>query len=250
MYFGNALFATYCIDDGQDGTHNYWESLCPPVPPSAWDIRWKGVRTTGGNWCIADGIFPRDYRSIPSNLEKRDTFKLFFGNLDFPDSSVSFSWQESTDLALRCDSMYFTYIDPLTSTLVKVDMFAQHSWDIPQVTHNGGYIFMTIYKFGCNIVDAVSETKAPTPQSVQLDQNYPNPFNPVTTISYELPSRVRVSLIVYDLLGREVVRLVDEVQSPGSKSVRFNGNGLASGIYFCRLSAGSTVLDRKIILLK
>src|SRR6185436_7423192 len=134
MYFGNALYATYCVDDGTGGSHNYWESISPhnppTPPPSGWDTRWKGVRTTLGNACIVDGLFPRDYRAIPTNFGNKDTFKLFFGNIDIPESTVSFTWQDSAELSARCDSMYFIYLDPLTSTSVKVDMLAQHPWDI------------------------------------------------------------------------------------------------------------------------
>ena len=198
MYFGNATSATYCMDDGIGGTHNYWESITPEGgPPSGWDVRWRGVRTTAGNACIVDGLFPRDYRAIPSNPVKKDTFKLFFGNIDYPDSAVSFTWQDSKELAARCDSMYFTYTDPLTSSLVKVDMFAQSTWDIPSATINGAYIFITIYKFGCNIVDAISENEPEQAQTIRLRQNYPNPFNPVTTLSYELPARIHVMLFLF-----------------------------------------------------
>jgi hypothetical protein len=76
------------------------------------------------------------------------------------------------------------------------------------------------------------------PKVFRLDQNYPNPFNPSTTISYQLPWSANVYLAVYDLLGREVKVLVNERQLPGDHNVRFNGAGLASGIYFYRIQAG------------
>ena len=86
-----------------------------------------------------------------------------------------------------------------------------------------------------------------------LYQNYPNPFNPATTISYQLSAVSKVSLKVYDLLGREVAALVNEVQSPGSYSVQFGNNfnnGLTSGVYFYKLSAGNYIQIKKMILLK
>jgi predicted acyl esterase len=70
----------------------------------------------------------------------------------------------------------------------------------------------------------------------QLKQNYPNPFNPVTTVEYYLAVSGKVSINVYDLLGREVRTLVNEPQREGTHQVEFNAANLASGIYFCRLS--------------
>jgi photosystem II stability/assembly factor-like uncharacterized protein len=74
------------------------------------------------------------------------------------------------------------------------------------------------------------------PVGFNLDQNYPNPFNPTTVISYQLPVVSNVRLGVYDLLGREVAVLVNERKAPGSYEVKFDGAGLASGVYFYRLS--------------
>jgi hypothetical protein len=83
-----------------------------------------------------------------------------------------------------------------------------------------------------------------------LDQNYPNPFNPSTTIRYQLPQDVRVTLKVYDLLGREVATLVDDVQGAGYRAVEWNSTGMASGVYFFRLDAGSFSAIRKMVVLK
>jgi hypothetical protein len=93
-------------------------------------------------------------------------------------------------------------------------------------------------------------------QDFALVQNYPNPFNPTTTIEYQLPVESRVSLKVYDLLGREVATLVNEVQGLGFKSVEFSASNLASGVYFYRMEAlpvnGGAAFSqlRKLIVLK
>lgn len=88
------------------------------------------------------------------------------------------------------------------------------------------------------------------PAEFALYQNYPNPFNPRTTISYELPRRVHVSIKVYDVFGREVATLVDGVQNAGVRSVEWDAASFASGIYFCKLQAGGYVATRKLILTK
>ena len=70
-----------------------------------------------------------------------------------------------------------------------------------------------------------------------LHQNYPNPFNPTTTISYSLQTASRVTVKVYDILGREVAILANEMQNAGEYVVKFDGSRFASGMYFYRLDA-------------
>jgi len=83
-----------------------------------------------------------------------------------------------------------------------------------------------------------------------LEQNYPNPFNPTTTISFSIPSSAFTSLKVYDIIGNEVATLVNEEKPAGNYEVRFNASSLTSGTYFYRLTAGSFIQTRKMILIK
>ena len=83
-----------------------------------------------------------------------------------------------------------------------------------------------------------------------LEQNYPNPFNPSTKISWQSPENCRQTLKIYDILGNEVVNLVDEIRNAGKYSIDFNATGLSSGIYFYKLQAGNYFETRKMILLK
>ncbi len=84
----------------------------------------------------------------------------------------------------------------------------------------------------------------------ELYQNYPNPFNPATIIQYQLPKNGFVTLKVYDLLGREVATLVNERQSSGNYEVQFDASELSSGVYIYRLTSGSLVDAKKMIILK
>jgi len=83
-----------------------------------------------------------------------------------------------------------------------------------------------------------------------LWQNSPNPFNPSTEIRYELPENVYVSLTVSDVLGREVAKLADGIESAGDKSVTLDAAFLPSGVYFYRLQAGTFVDVKKMIIMR
>ena len=86
------------------------------------------------------------------------------------------------------------------------------------------------------------------PRRYDLLQCYPNPFNPRTMIRYDLAERVRVAIKVSNILGIEVATLADEVQEAGNHSVEFDSDGLPSGVYFYRLTAGRVSIVRKMIL--
>jgi hypothetical protein len=98
-------------------------------------------------------------------------------------------------------------------------------------------------------VAAVAESRT-LARSWALHQNYPNPFNPGTTITYQLSAIHHASLKVYDVLGREVATLVNEVQQPGVHTVTWVASNQSSGIYFYRLVAGPFAQTKKSILMK
>jgi tetratricopeptide (TPR) repeat protein len=109
--------------------------------------------------------------------------------------------------------------------------------------------------FGSNTSSKGNETKN-IPLVFRLSQNYPNPFNPVTKINYDLPKDSKVKIVIYDILGREVKRLVNsELKTAGSYIVDFNASNFASGVYFYRIEAeepnGNKFVDsKKMVLLK
>ncbi len=89
------------------------------------------------------------------------------------------------------------------------------------------------------------------PQVFHLSQNYPNPFNPLTKINYDIPQNSIVKLTIYDILGREVIKLVNnEFKQPGRYVVEFNGTNLASGVYFYRIEANDFIDSKKMVLVK
>ncbi len=97
---------------------------------------------------------------------------------------------------------------------------------------------------------SVQEEYAGSPDGYDLGQNYPNPFNPVTTIEYSIPAASLVSLAIYDNLGRVVKTLSEGYRNQGRYRIAFNSDGLASGVYFYRLEAGSFSQTKRMVLLK
>ena len=106
-------------------------------------------------------------------------------------------------------------------------------------------------KYQTEIATEVNNT-VELPTKFSLSQNYPNPFNPSTTISYQLSNAGHVSLKVYDLLGREVATLVNELKKSGNYNFVFSINNyqLSSGVYFYQLNAGSFMATKKFVLIK
>jgi hypothetical protein len=118
------------------------------------------------------------------------------------------------------------------------------------------------------VTGVAQESASSIPSGFSLMQNYPNPFNPTTTIRFTVGGVVapsgaegravgrqqsavsKVRLAVYDLLGRELAVLVNDRKEPGTYEVEFNGSGLASGVYLCRMQADSFVETRRLLLLR
>ena len=86
--------------------------------------------------------------------------------------------------------------------------------------------------------------------SFSLDQNYPNPFNPSTTLRFTIPEESYVTLAVYDVLGEEVATLVSGRRPAGTYTIPWDGRGLPSGVYYCRLVAGMSVRTHPMVLIR
>ena len=100
------------------------------------------------------------------------------------------------------------------------------------------------------VVVGVDDKENLTVTEFKLQQNYPNPFNPTTTIKFQLPEQQHVSLKIFDMLGREVTTLVDDIKSAGIHQVEFNAAGYASGVYFYQVKAGKFLETKKFVLMK
>jgi hypothetical protein len=101
----------------------------------------------------------------------------------------------------------------------------------------------------CGVTGVQQETTG-LPKEYSLSQNYPNPFNPATKINYSIPKQGLVMLKVYDIFGREVKTLVNDVLTSGDYTVEFEGSNLSSGIYFYKLKSGNFSETQRMVLIK
>ncbi|KAA0245991.1 MAG: T9SS type A sorting domain-containing protein [Ignavibacteriota bacterium] len=112
-----------------------------------------------------------------------------------------------------------------------------------------------VAEFNFGVVNDVENEQDPSTLSFNLYQNYPNPFNPSTKISFTIPANRSgenqfVNLAVFDILGREVARLINEEKSPGNYTVEFNSGELPSGVYIYRLSTSENNISKKLTIIK
>jgi outer membrane protein assembly factor BamB len=121
------------------------------------------------------------------------------------------------------------------------------------------YIAGSTNSYHSNVYTTIKYVQTPTfveekvlsiPSAYRLEQNYPNPFNPSTMINYQLAMNGYVTLKVFDILGREVTTLVNEERVAGSYTVRWDAEGIASGVYFYQLRTGNFAQTKKLMLMK
>lgn len=170
------------------------------------------------------------------------------------DVSISYSDIEGGAEAVNGDSLHWLdgnlNLDPLFCLVAEGNFQISENSPCLEAGENGAN--MGALGIGCTV--AIDENTQ-LPLAYALNQNYPNPFNPMTTITYNLPETAEISLIVYDIMGREVAFLVNRQQSPGYYRIEWNGLNssgiqLGTGLYFCRMEAGIFSQTIKMIYLK
>jgi hypothetical protein len=168
------------------------------------------------------------------------TDKSYSIRLQYADSN-GVSTFEHQAIKLEGNSTHLVHLD--TTTVRKDSIVIYIDRGNTGRTNDSLRIVNTYTSVGPHLVDAI-------PRGFDLAQNYPNPFNPATTIRFSLPHRKYVNLSVYNTLGQLVLTLVNGNFDAGYHDVKFDASQMASGIYFYRLSAGSFISTKKMVLLK
>jgi len=126
----------------------------------------------------------------------------------------------------------------------------QLAWVFDGITNNISSWDIDDIRLADEPVDTRADSEADLPATFGLEQNYPNPFNPATNITFQVPVDSRVTIEVFDVLGRRVATLVDDILDAGHHQVTFDGTHLASGVYLYRMQTGDFVQTRKLMLVK
>lgn len=231
------------------GDVNYKDILAPPAPPAPYDLDARFLTPPGYTSTLPIGLGGgalvdiRGFRSI----SQVDTFvvRLRGENASAGElAPVKLTWPANLT---KMASAWL--LKPKSGvTFSDVNMVGLTTYT---VTPAAGTTSMDLYiiKTG-SLAVSVDETDHALPSSFELHQNFPNPFNPATVIRFELPERVPVVLTVYDVLGRAVRTLANTTLNAGRYQLTFDASGLSSGVYLYRLQAGSTVVNRRMTLLK
>ncbi|MBK6773687.1 MAG: FG-GAP repeat protein [Ignavibacteria bacterium] len=116
----------------------------------------------------------------------------------------------------------------------------KYKYRLKQIDFNGNFEYFEL----------AEEVSIGIPDKYELSQNYPNPFNPVTNLEFGISNLEFVTLKIYDVLGRELVTLVNEIKEPGYFKIKFDAGNLSSGVYFYRMEAGDFVAVKKFVVMK
>jgi hypothetical protein len=184
--------------------HQLWRSTCNVNPCSPQGGTWQYNRA---GWCPGAGVFPWD--NTVSSFTPGDSMVFQYviepyENYCRPNNPDCVDGVTCSD----CDYNYTGHTEPHYTTI--------------------GQMFL--YRGGGSAVEP--KQNAGVPNDLVLEQNYPNPFNPTATIRFTLPMHGHTRLVVYNLAGEEIARLVDNLLTAGSHAVTFEGSHLASGVYF------------------
>jgi len=183
---------------------------------------WNGTNTINNNW----GKKPTQI--FPMNIEIELTLEA---------DSISLTPLDNLGMEIISSSKY---IKPISSNKFRVVLNQNENRTV----------WFGIKKYGNGIGTGILDGKE-IDYNYQLNQNYPNPFNPTTTISFSLKTNSITELKIYDLLGREIKTLIEgEELSAGNHFYMLNSEGLASGIYFYKITAGNFSDTKKLIILK
>ena len=182
---------------------------------------------------------------------------------------VEIQWHEAINHGPGDWDLYFSNDGGSTWQPIAINIAQSqldYNWTVPELATDAGQIKIiqdnTDYtdfadasgNFTINVTTGVKKNRSFS-ESFILYHAYPNPFNPTTTIRYELSQRSQISLKVYSILGLEIRTLIDDVQSPGLKSVIWDGTNnqgesVGSGVYIYQIRAGNEIQTRKMTLLK
>jgi hypothetical protein len=191
-----------------------------------------------------DGVLPVELTSFTSNISNNTNVKLNWITANEMNNS-GFEVQRKDDNSEyqkigfvkgnnnTNSTSHYTFEDNSLTT-------GKYSYRLKQIDNNGNFEYFTLS----------NEVEIGAANKFSLSQNYPNPFNPTTKINFAIAVAGQVTLKVYDMTGREIKTLVNEVKAPGFYTIDFNGANLSSGVYIYKITANNFTDTKKMSLIK
>jgi hypothetical protein len=227
---------------------------------------------TNGSWTLRGGSSVPNYSYVQATISTGLAGTFALAQPWFPKPmtlAVSTSYDRATrNVVLQWNTDIQVNSDGFVVERMKGDNAETGDWEMvgsvtPNASGRYGYAERVIeegqYQYRIIAIDRegvdresrpISVNVSNAPMEFALEQNYPNPFNPTTSIRYNVPQTVQVSVKVYDMMWREVSTLVNEVKPAGSYDVSFDASALPSGTYFYRMEAGTFSATKKMNLMK
>ncbi len=193
-------------------------------------------------------IYPGDPETNTGWTEYKGSVRNCFRDTTGQILTINPSGERSFNLSSGSD--YLTVMPGDTQKIVICQLIARGSSNLNSVTKLKQLADIATEFYNTNFIIGVNNISTEIPDNFSLSQNYPNPFNSMTNIKFKVASSKLIKLVVYDLLGREIKTLVNEMLQPGDYSVRFDAVDLPSGVYFYRLKAGDFSETKKMVLTK
>ena len=250
---GNLLFTGYLPSKLIDGTSAYPKSFAEG--DFLYDLlKIENVELTFGSRFIGAKAIQGDYIDVPVDTTKTtnqtDYHLRNIESLDGNSSGINiFFYDTNFDSSTSAGSMFNlpVGVEYLGNDYKAVTLSFPLYYMVKEKTEQLLYYILSV-KF--NEATSIDKREELVIKKYRLFQNYPNPFNPSTKIEYSIPQRSFVLLKVYDVLGSEVITLVNEEKSVGSYEVGFDASSLPSGVYFYKLQAGAFIETKKMVLMK
>lgn len=199
----------------------------------------------------ASGLYKKLSSSTTTNPYYQDV-------MDSLNHGWKYTWDNASEvpwLENAAQTQFITFEDT-NSVKLKVQYASRQQlggimiWELSQDIYNGGQPLLEAINAAVRNLTAVAAPSLVVVSNYKLYDNYPNPFNPATKIDFDLPSVARVTLKIYDVLGREVAKLVDGQRMPGKYEVGFDGGKFPSGVYFYTFTSNGFSQTKKMLLLK
>jgi len=233
----DGLFYFGLDDNATAGFDNSFDYAKPPMNPndSAVEIYFRR-----NNWNSLFTKYLSDIRRFSAN-------QVYLWDFEFSSKRAEqsyISWQNLNQIfpAEFLNQYYFLLIDSTNNRTVNMKTSTSY-----QLNHNGN-----ITRFAVRVGRLTDVENDQIIYDYKLSQNYPNPFNPVTKITYSVKEKSSVTISLYDMLGKEIAKLVNEDKTPGEYELEIDANklGFVSGVYFYRMTAGDFVAIKKLVYLK